>query len=83
MIAEVYEAFISVGIKAEKAKAAAIALSREAKTESQEVKTDLKEDIQEIKIRIQKMDKELAVLKWMVGGVFILCITILTKLFIG
>ena len=68
MIAEVYEAFISVGIKAEKAKAAAIALSREAKTESQEVKTDLKEDIQEIKIRIQKMDKELAVLKWMVGG---------------
>ena len=27
MIAEVYEAFISVGIKAEKAKAAAIALS--------------------------------------------------------
>ena len=52
----------------EKAKAAAIALSREAKTESQEVKTDLKEDIQEIKIRIQKMDKELAVLKWMVGG---------------
>ena len=74
MIAEVYEAFISVGIKAEKAKAAAIALSREAKTESQEVKTDLKEDIQEIKIRIQKMDKELAVLKWMLGGYFILCI---------
>ena len=33
-----------------------------------EVKTDLKEDMQEIKIRIQKMDKELAVLKWMVGG---------------
>ena len=83
MVAEVYEAFISAGVKAEKAKAAAIALSREAKTESQEVKTDLKEDIQEIKIRIQKMDKELAVLKWMVGGVFILCITILAKLFVG
>ena len=83
MVAEVYEAFISVGIKAEKAKAAAIALSRESKTESQEVKTDLKEDIQEIKIRIQKMDKELAILKWMVGGVFILCITILAKLFVG
>ena len=33
-----------------------------------EVKTDLKEDMQEIKIRIQKMDKELAVLKWMVGA---------------
>ena len=57
MVAEVYEAFISAGVKAEKAKAAAIALSREAKTESQEVKTDLKEDIQEIKIRIQKMEK--------------------------
>ena len=83
MVAEVYEAFISVGIKAEKAKAAAVALSRESKTESQEVKTDLKEDIQEIKIRIQKMDKELAILKWMVGGVFILCITILAKLFVG
>ena len=72
-----------LGVKAEKAKAAAIALSRESKTESQEVKTDLKEDIQEIKIRIQKMDKELAILKWMVGGVFILCITILAKLFVG
>ena len=52
-----------------------------------EVKTDLKEDIQEIKIRIQKMDKELAVLKWMVGGIggtiLTLCITILAKLFIG
>ena len=83
MVAEVYEAFISAGADEKKAKAAAIALSREAKTESQEVKTDLKEDIQEIKIRIQKMDKELAVLKWMVGGVFILCITILAKLFIG
>ena len=47
MVAEVYEAFISAD-KAEKAKAAAIALSRESKTESQEVKTDLKEDIQEI-----------------------------------
>ena len=33
------------------------------------------------------MDKELAVLKWMVGGIggiiLILCITILAKLFIG
>ena len=52
-----------------------------------EVKTDLKEDMQEIKIRIQKMDKELAVLKWMVGGIggiiLTLCITILAKLFIG
>ena len=48
-----------------------------------EVKTDLKEDIQEIKIRIQKIEKELAILRWMVVGVFILCITILTKLFVG
>ena len=91
MVAEVYEAFISAGVKAEKAKAAAVALSRESKTESQEVKQEIeanfKGDIQEIKIRIQKMDKELAVLKWMVGGIggiiLILCITILAKLFIG
>ena len=91
MIAEVYEAFISAGVKAEKAKAAAVALSRESKTESQEVKQEIeanfKGDIQEIKIRIQKMDKELAVLKWMVGGIggiiLTLCITILAKLFIG
>ena len=80
MVAEVYEAFISAGADEKKAKAAAIALSREAKTESQEVR-DLKEDIQEIKIRIQKMDKELAVLKWMVGGVF--CVYNFAKLFIG
>ena len=58
MVAEVYEAFISAGVKAEKAKAAAVALSRESKTESQEVKQEIeanfKGDIQEIKIRIQK-----------------------------
>ena len=91
MVAEVYEAFISAGVKAEKAKAAAVALSRESKTESQEVKQEIeanfKGDMQEIKIRIQKMDKELAVLKWMVGGIggiiLTLCITILAKLFIG
>ena len=63
MVAEVYEAFISAGVKAEKAKAAAVALSRESKTESQEVKQKF-QDIQEIKIRIQRMDKELAILKW-------------------
>ena len=101
MVAEVYEAFISAGVKAEKAKAAAIALSRESKTESQEVRQEIKTnfkgdileikgDVQELKVftqkiekRIQKMDKELAILKWMVGGVFILCITILAKLFVG
>ena len=42
MVAEVYEAFISAGVKAEKAKAAAIALSRESKTESQEVRQEIK-----------------------------------------
>ena len=97
MVAEVYEAFISVGIKAEKAKAAAIALSREAKSESQHIKTDLKEIVEEINTRTQKVEKdiqsiekniyriekELAVLRWMVVGVFILCITILVKLFVG
>ena len=40
-----------------------------------EVKTDLKEDIQEIKIRIQKIEKELAILRWMVVGVFIFCVS--------
>ena len=97
MIAEVYEAFISVGIKEEKAKAAAIALSSEAKSESQHIKTDLKEIVEEINTRTQKVEKdiqriekniyriekELAILRWMVGGVFILSITILTKLFVG
>ena len=35
-----------------------------------EVKTDLKEDIQEIKIRIQKMDKELASLLKAIAAAF-------------
>ncbi len=82
MVAEVYEAFISVGVKAEKAKAAAIALSSEAKSESRQIKTDLKEiveeintrtlkiekDIQRIEKNIYRIEKELAILRWMVGG---------------
>ena len=72
MVAEVYEAFISVGIKAEKAKAAAEALS------SEQLAT---------RVDIIKIERELAVLKWMVGGIdgiiLTLCITILAKLFIG
>ena len=70
MVAEVYEAFISVGIKAEKAKAAAIALSIESKTESQEVKQEIKAnfkgdiqeingDVQEIKVFTQKIEKQI------------------------
>ena len=68
MIAEVYEAFISAGADEKKAKAAAEALS----SEQLATRSD-----------IIKIERELAVLKWMVGGVFILCITILTKLFVG
>ena len=68
MIAEVYEAFISAGADEKKAKAAAEALS----SEQLATRSD-----------IIKIERELAVLKWMVVGVFILCITILTKLFVG
>ncbi len=68
MIAEVYEAFISAGADEKKAKAAAEALS----SEQLATRSD-----------IIKIERELAVLKWMVGGVFILCITILAKLFVG
>ena len=59
MVAEVYEAFISAGVKAEKAKAAAVALSRESKTESQEVRQEIKAnfkgDILEIKGDVQEL----------------------------
>ena len=68
MVAEVYEAFISAGADEKKAKAAAEALS----SEQLATRSD-----------IIKIERELAVLKWMVVGVFILCITILTKLFVG
>ena len=68
MIAEVYEAFISAGADEKKAKAAAEALS----SEQLATRSD-----------IIKIERELAVLKWMIVGVFILCITILVKLFVG
>ena len=86
MIAEVYEAFISVGIKEEKAKAAAIALSSEAKSESQHIKTDLKEIVEEINTRTQKVEKDIQRIEkniyridFKMDGTAVKVITILTK----
>ena len=83
MISEVYEAFISAGVKKEKAKAAAIALSQESKADSQTIKSDLKDDIKEVKIQIQKLVKELAIVKWMLGIVIVAVIIPIVRDIIG
>ncbi len=79
MIAEVYDAFIQAKCPKEVAEKAAIALSTETKRESDTIRID----IQRIELKVDKLDKELAVLKWMVGGIGAVCVTILVKLLIG
>ena len=65
MIAEVYNAFIQAKCPKDIAEKAAIAISSETKRESETIKID----IQRIELKVDKLDKELAVLKWMVGAV--------------
>jgi len=63
MISEVYDAFICAGVPADKARKAAEALSNE----SIATKGDIARLEALTKAEIAKLDKELAVLKWMVG----------------
>ena len=79
MIAEVYNAFIQAKCPKDIAEKAAIAISSETKRESETIKID----IQRIELKVDKLDKELAVLKWMVGGIGAVCVTILVKLLLG
>jgi hypothetical protein len=63
MIFEVYDAFLSVGVSEEKARKAAEAISNE----SLATKGDIARLEAVTKAEIAKLDKELAVLKWMMG----------------
>ncbi len=54
------------------------------------ITTDLKDNIgmisintQELQKSLQRIIKKVVVLKWMVGGILILKLTILAKLFVG
>jgi hypothetical protein len=70
MISEIYEAFIDAGAGQDKAKAAAEAMS----SESLATKDDLK--------RIEyKLDKELLVIKWMLGLIIVVQVLPLLKQF--
>jgi len=59
MIFEVFDAFRSAGVPEEKARKAAEAISNETAA--------TKSDIQAVRSDIAKLDKEIAVLKWMLG----------------
>lgn len=63
MISEVYDAFRSAGVPEDKARKAAEALSNE----SIATKGDIARLEALTRTEIAKLDKELAVLKWMVG----------------
>ena len=59
MIAEVYNAFIQAKCPKDIAEKAAVAISSETKRESETIKID----IQRIELKVDKLDKELAILK--------------------
>ena len=60
MISALYEALINAGATEEKAREAAVALSAE--------NLATKQDIDELRGHIHKLQLEMAVLKWMVGA---------------
>lgn len=68
MVSEVYEAFRSVGVPEDKARAAAEALS---------------EDQLATKADIQRLEKELIVIKWMLGLVVVAVVIPLLKTLIA
>lgn len=63
MISEVFEAFRAAGVPEDKARKAAEALSSEALA----TKGDLSRTERTLRDDIFRLDKEIAVLKWMVG----------------
>jgi hypothetical protein len=85
MISEVYEAFRSVGIADDKARAAAEALSADqlaTKTDIGRVEREIGRVEIELKNDIARLDKNLAVLKWMTGFVLALLSAVALKLFL-
>jgi hypothetical protein len=64
LIIEVYEAFLAAGIPEDKARAAARAMA---------------DDQNATKADIAKLDKELAIVKWMVGVVIVGMLALLAK----
>ena len=85
MIAEVYDAFVDAGASEEKAKAAATTL---ADYESRFDKVDGKLDVIDTKFdvmdaKINSIEKQLELVKWMVGGIFFGMATLLVKTFVS
>lgn len=79
MISEVFEAFRAVGVPEDKARLAAEALS----TEASATKGDLVRVEATVRSDIARLEKEIAVLKWMVGLVVAGVAAQLIKLLIG
>ena len=64
MIAELYEALVDAGASEGKAKEAAQVLS----TENLATKSDIAELDQKLNPKIVKLDRDMAVMKWMMGA---------------
>ena len=64
MIAELYEALVDAGASEGKAKEAAQVLS----TENLATKSDIAELDQRLSTKIVKLDRDMAVMKWMLGA---------------
>lgn len=85
MISEVYDAFRSVGVADDKARAAAEALSADqlaTKTDIGRVEREIWRVESELKNDLARLDKNLAVLKWMTGFVLALLSAVALKLFL-
>ena len=84
MIAELYEALVDAGASEGKAKEAAQVLS----TENLATKNDITELDQRLSPKIVKLDRDMAVMKWMLGAtmagialIFAAVVSILIKIF--
>lgn len=85
IIVEVYDAFKEAGVSEEKCVAAAKAL---ADYESHFVRietdvTDVKSEIKVVKAKIEVLDKEISMLKWMIGFGIAGIISLLIKSFLS
>ena len=74
MNAEMYEALVDAGVSTEKARAAAVSISEES--------VATKGDIALIQKDIHRLEKEMAVIKWMLGVVIAATVIPLIKDFL-
>ena len=82
MVAEAYDALRSAGADDDKARRAAEAVA-DSRTELRTIESGLKSEMHGIRLEMQGIRGEIAMLKWMNGGLLAVAIAIFVRMLFG